>query len=187
VRERGDVELDRSRNGLVGLQISNAIGRLHKELTGRGPDKVRTYFDEDLIVCVLEGGYTRAEKTLQQEFGDEPVIEMRLQLQAAMRSAIVATVQAIVGREVRSFMSANDPAHNIQAELIVLVPDASAERTSSGHEELVMRGRQAVETSHSLREERSAVMAQREQFSRTRQQGASGPALPNGEPNRPDD
>jgi hypothetical protein len=60
---------------------------------------------------------TRAERTLQSALGDEPVVEMRLQLQAAMRSAIFEAVQAILGREVRSFMSANPALMAEQAQV----------------------------------------------------------------------
>jgi uncharacterized protein YbcI len=162
VRDHRDVEVDRSHGGVLGLQISNAIGRVHKELAGRGPDKVRTYIDDDLVVCVLEGGLTRAERTLQGHAGDEPVLELRRQLQAAMRSAIVEAVQTILGREVRSFMSANDPSNDLQVEVIVL-SGGSGPRPSSEREELSTRRRQAMETTRSLREEHAALIAEQAQ------------------------
>jgi uncharacterized protein YbcI len=170
VRDSSDVQIERSRSGVLGLQISNAIGRLHKELTGRGPDRVRTYVDDDLIVCILEGNYTRAERTLQRVLGDEPVVELRLQLQSAMRSAIVATVQTIVGREVRSFMSANDPAQNVQAEVLLLssaapeeIPESADDARASAHDALAMRGKHAIEAARALREDRTALIAERDQ------------------------
>jgi uncharacterized protein YbcI len=121
-----EVETQWPSSGSLALRVSNALGRLHKEFVGRGPTKVRTYIEEDLIVCVLEGGFTRAERTVRQYSGDEPVIEARLRLQAAMRPAMLDAVQTIVGREVRSFMSANDPSEDLQVEVMLLRPGQTA-------------------------------------------------------------
>jgi uncharacterized protein YbcI len=170
MRQPRDVQLERSRGGVLGLQISNAIGRLHKELVGRGPDKVRTFIDDEVVLCLLEGGLTRAERTLQEHAGDEPVVGLRLQLQAAMRSAIVETVQTILGREVRSFMSANDPAHDLQVEILVLAgeddgPIAAddASGRASRRELLDARRRQALDAARSLREDHAALLAEQAQ------------------------
>jgi uncharacterized protein YbcI len=166
------------------LQISNAIGRLHKELLGRGPDKVRTYIDDDLVVCVLEGGLTRAERTLQGHAGDEPVVALRLRLQAAMRSAIVEVVETILSREVRSFMSANDPTRDLQAEVMVLAPDLGTDQRSA-REELAQRRRQAMEATRSLREDRAALLAEQAQAYKSLRRRAGEPHGPPMEPPRP--
>lgn len=162
MRDHRDVEVEGTHGGVLGLRISNAIGRLLKELVGRGPDKVRTYIDDDLIVCVLEGGLTRAERTLQSQAGNEPVVELRLKLQAAMRPAIVDAVQAIVGREVRSCMSASDPSTDLEVEVILLSSRASAQPAST-KEELDTRRRQALDATRSLREDHAALMAEQAQ------------------------
>lgn len=105
------------------LEISNAISRLHKEFVGRGPSNARTTLDGDLIVCLLEGGYTRAEQTLGEHDNAELVAAGRVGLQEAMSQAMVAAVEQTTGRRVRSFMSANDLLRNLQAEIFVLAPD----------------------------------------------------------------
>jgi uncharacterized protein YbcI len=102
------------------LQISNAVGRVHKEFVGRGPTTVRTHIVEDVVVCVLEGGLTRAEQTAWEHEGHAAVRQMRIRLQEAMRPSIVEAIEAIVGRRVKSFMSSNDPELNLQAEVILL-------------------------------------------------------------------
>src|SRR5438270_3507903 len=145
MRDRGDLEVERGRIGSLSLQVSNAVGRLHKEFVGRGPTKVRTYIHDDLIVCVLEGGFTRAEQTIRAHSGDTLVIEMRLRLQAAMRSAIVDTVEGIVGRSVRSFMSANDPSQGLQVELMLMSATAHEEPSPAEAEDLQLRRQTAIE------------------------------------------
>src|SRR5947209_3090606 len=93
-------DLDDERAGSRALQISNAIGRVHKEFVGRGPTAVRTHLVDDLVVCVLEGGLTQAERTVWEHAGEPAVWEMRSRLQRAMKQEIVRTVEAIVGRPV---------------------------------------------------------------------------------------
>lgn len=94
---------------------------------------MRTQIGEDVIVCVLEGGLTQAEQTVWDHAGEDAVIDMRLHLQEAMKRAIVAAVEGILGRRVRSFMSANDPERDLQAEIMLLEPEAGlTERGQEG-------------------------------------------------------
>ena len=111
------------------LELSNAISRLHKQFIGRGPTNSRTTIDGDLVVCLLEGGFTRAEQTLTDNDKQELVVAGRVGLQEAMRQAMIAAVQDITGRHVRSFMSANDLEHNLQTEIFVLASEGA------GHED----------------------------------------------------
>jgi uncharacterized protein YbcI len=111
------------------LELSNAISRLHKQFIGRGPTNSRTTLDGDLVVCVLEGGFTRAEQTLSDNDKSELVVAGRVGLQESMRQAMIAAVEEITGRRVRSFMSANDLDQNLQAEIFVL----SAENLGNGN------------------------------------------------------
>jgi uncharacterized protein YbcI len=105
------------------LEISNAISRLHKEFVGRGPTNSRTTIDGNLVVCLLEGGYTRAEQTLNANDKRDLVHAGRLGLQDAMRQAMIAAVEQTTGRRVYSFMSANDLEQNLQVEVFVLTPE----------------------------------------------------------------
>jgi uncharacterized protein YbcI len=116
---RADAEATVSRP----LEISNAISRLHKEFIGRGPTNSRTTIDGNLVVCLLEGGYTRAEQTLTANDKGDIVAAGRLGLQDAMRQAMIAAVEQITGRRVYSFMSANDLEQNHQVEVFVLTPE----------------------------------------------------------------
>ena len=37
---------------------------LLKEYYGRGPTRTKSYYEDDLVVCVLRGGFSRVEQTL---------------------------------------------------------------------------------------------------------------------------
>ncbi len=106
------------------MEISNAVARLHKHYVGRGPTNARTTIDGDLVVCLLEGGYTRAEQTLEEIERADIVAAGRLGLQAAMRDDMIDAVQRSLGCRVRSFMSANDLRRNLQIEVFVLDRDS---------------------------------------------------------------
>ena len=108
------------------LEISNAISRVHKEFIGRGPTNSRTTIDGNLVVCLLEGGFTRAEQTLRANDMGDVVAAERLGLQDAIRHAVIAAVEQITGRRVHSFMSANDLDQRLQVEVFVLAPDRQA-------------------------------------------------------------
>jgi uncharacterized protein YbcI len=113
------------KGGTPSLEISNALARLHKHFVGRGPTNTRTTIDGDLVVCLLEGGYTRAEQTLEANDKDDLVAAGRLGLQDAMREGMIDAVQSSLGRRVHSFMSANDLHRNLQVEVFVLEPAIS--------------------------------------------------------------
>jgi uncharacterized protein YbcI len=102
------------------LEISNAIAHLHKQYVGRGPTNTRTIIDENMVVCLLEGGFTRAEQTLEENEHSDVVAAGRTGLQDAMRQAMISAVERTLGRSVRSFMSANDLNRNLQVEVFVL-------------------------------------------------------------------
>ena len=108
------------------VEISNAISRVHKEFIGRGPTNSRTTIDGNLVVCLLEGGFTRAEQTLRANDMGDVVAAERLGLQDSIRHAVIAAVEQITGRRVHSFMSANDLDQGLQVEVFVLAPDRQA-------------------------------------------------------------
>jgi uncharacterized protein YbcI len=125
LEQNADLGTQRQRDGgdattTPALEIANALARLHKQFIGRGPTNSRVMIDGDTVVCLLEGGYTKAEQTLDENNKGELVAAGRLGLQDAMRNALIATVETTLGRRVRSFMSANDLRQDLQVEVFVL-------------------------------------------------------------------
>src|SRR5665811_1880774 len=49
---------------------------LLKEFYGRGPSRAKSYYEDDLVVCVLRGGFSRVEQTLLD--GAAAAVEQRL-------------------------------------------------------------------------------------------------------------
>ncbi len=55
-----DVTSTPQEHGDVLTSISKGMVALLKEFYGRGPTRAKTYYRDDLVVCLLRGGATRA-------------------------------------------------------------------------------------------------------------------------------
>jgi uncharacterized protein YbcI len=102
--------------------ISGEMVALLKEYYGRGPTRAKSYYEDDLVVCLLRGGFSRVEQTLLQGGRGASVIEQRLEFQALMRERFEAVVERATGRRVIGFMSGNQQDPDIMCELFVLAP-----------------------------------------------------------------
>jgi uncharacterized protein YbcI len=108
--------------GDVLTEISDGLVALLKEYYGVGPTQAKTYYHDDLVVCVLRGGFTRVEKTLLAGDRGRAVIEQRMAFQEVMRQRFEAVVQAATGRPVIGFMSGNQQEPDMICEVFVLSP-----------------------------------------------------------------
>ena len=129
----------RSEHGATMAAISRRIVHLLKEYYGKGPTKARSYHWGELVVVLLRGGFTRAEKTLLEEGRARAVIEQRAELQDLMRPRFKRVIEEELNREVIAFMSANHHDPDFNAEIFILAPlpcenglDATAEEADEG-------------------------------------------------------
>jgi uncharacterized protein YbcI len=105
--------------GSLNAAISNLVVRLFTEYTGRGPTKARTTIRDNLVVCLTEDTMTKAERRLTQEGEEELVVTIRRKFQRTMRDDLVAGVETLTGRKVRSFMSDHDGGTDHAVEVFV--------------------------------------------------------------------
>jgi uncharacterized protein YbcI len=111
-----------STHGDVLTAISDGLVALLKEFYGRGPTRAKTYYADDLVVCVLRGGFSRVEQTLLDGGRGSAVVEQRMQFQLVMRERFEAVIQAATGRQVVGFMSGNQQQPDMMCEVFVLAP-----------------------------------------------------------------
>jgi uncharacterized protein YbcI len=102
--------------------ISDGLVALLKEFYGRGPTQAKSYYQDDLVVCILRGGYTQVEQTLRDGGRGTAVIEQRMQFQELMRERFEAVIEAATGRRVIGFMSGNQQDPDLMCEVFVLDP-----------------------------------------------------------------
>lgn len=100
--------------------------RIYKQHFGKGPTRVRAYYQGDVVTCVLRDGYTRADLTLIEAGREEAVMTQRHELQLAVKRHFTEAIEQITGREVIGFFSGSQPDPAIEVEVFVLAPpDAS--------------------------------------------------------------
>jgi len=161
-------------------EVCNAIVQIHKRFYGKGPTKARAHLSRDLLAVVLDGGFTRGEKTLSERGQEREVLHARMAMQHAVQEEFRDAIERILGRSIRSFMSASDPIAGLQAEIFILYPDnlASPPGDDTAHvrdfagsgplsgeaaEELAERASRARELHHAVLDEHRALRAEQQQ------------------------
>lgn len=102
--------------------ISDGLVSLLKEFYGRGPTEAKSYYQDDLVVCILRGGFTRVEETLLRGGRGSAVVEQRIAFQELMRERFEGVIEAATGRDVVGFMSGNQQDPDMMCEVFVLAP-----------------------------------------------------------------
>jgi uncharacterized protein YbcI len=109
-------------HGEILTAVSEGMVALLKEYYGRGPTQAKTYYMDDLVVCVLRGGFTRVEQTLLDGGRGHAVIQQRMEFQEVMRERFEAVIEHATGRRVIGFMSGNQQEPDMICEVFVLAP-----------------------------------------------------------------
>ncbi len=102
--------------------ISDGMVALLKEFYGRGPTRTKSYYEDDLVVCVLRGGFSRVEQTLLEGVRTAAVIQQRMEFQEVMRDRFTGVIQDATGRPVIGFMSGNQQHPDMMCEVFILGP-----------------------------------------------------------------
>jgi uncharacterized protein YbcI len=109
-------------HGDVLTAISDGMVALLKEFYGRGPTRTKSYYQDDLVVCLLRGGFSRVEQTLLEGGRGAAVIQQRMEFQELMRERFAAVIADATGRRVIGFMSGNQQDPDIMCEVFILAP-----------------------------------------------------------------
>ena len=109
-------------HGDVLTEISDGMVALLKEFYGRGPTRAKSYFEDDLVVCVLRGGFSRVEQTLLEGGRTAAVIQQRMEFQEVMRDRFTGVIEDATGRPVIGFMSGNQQHPDMMCEVFILGP-----------------------------------------------------------------
>ena len=117
----GQVE-SRQQDGGVRTAVSEGMVALLKDYYGVGPTQAKTYYHDDLVVCLLRGGFTRVEQTLLEGGRTAAVIQQRMEFQEVMRPRFIGVIENATGRRVVGFMSGNQQNPDMICEVFVLAP-----------------------------------------------------------------
>ena len=119
---RDDAQTAPATHGDVLTAISDGMVALLKEFYGRGPTRTKSYYEDDLVVCLLRGGFSRVEETLLDGGRGAAVIQQRVEFQEVMRERFANVVEQATGRRVIGFMSGNQQGPDIMCEVFILAP-----------------------------------------------------------------
>ncbi len=109
-------------HGDVLTAISDGMVALLKEFYGHGPTRTKSYYADDLVVCVLRGGFSRVEQTLLEGGRGNAVIQQRMEFQELMRLRFEEVIEHATGRRVIGFMSGNQQHPDMMCEVFILAP-----------------------------------------------------------------
>ena len=111
-----------TKNGTMRTEISEGLVALLKDFYGVGPTQAKTYYMDDLVVCLLRGGFTRVEQTLLEGGRANAVVDQRMAFQDVMRPRFVEVIERATGQRVVGFMSGNQQDPDMICEIFVLLP-----------------------------------------------------------------
>ena len=109
--------------------ISSEIAALYARVYGHDRTTATTYINNNVVQCVLENILTDQEATLIDAGSSAAVIEARVTFQTDLQDEFTAAVERLTRRRVVAFMSANQTAPGVAAELFLL--DATPLTTAS--------------------------------------------------------
>lgn len=112
--------------GALNAALANELGKLIADFTGRGATRSRAFVQKDVVVCIFEDGATRAEQNLAA-IGEERLVRIqRDTLQRAMAPQLIAAVERLTSRTVRTFLSGMDESGAASVEAFLLEPDPNS-------------------------------------------------------------
>lgn len=109
------------------VELSNVVVALHREHFGRGPGAAKSFFNDEMAVCILSDIYTPVERTLIEAGQAEHVRRTRSLHQEALEGEYKASVERVVGRPVQAFLSVVHVDPDVAIEIFLLGKDEELE------------------------------------------------------------
>jgi uncharacterized protein YbcI len=98
-------KIEDDRSGSLVASVSREIVRIHAQYYGRGPTRAKTVWRDEIVICVLEDIFTKAERLLVDNGRFEEVRSHRQAFQDEVEPLFRGVVEGITDRQVKSFLS----------------------------------------------------------------------------------
>ncbi len=92
-------------SGAIVAVVSREIVGIYAEYYGRGPTKAKTLWREDVVTCILEDAFTRAERVLVDGGRFDQVRTNRQAFQDEIEPLLRETIERVTGRRVETCLS----------------------------------------------------------------------------------
>jgi uncharacterized protein YbcI len=107
-------------------RVCGEVAAVFRRAWGRGPARTTAHWaGPDMLVVLLANGHTDAEKTLRAAGHIQELLGGRHLLQAIIEDDLKAGVERILGRTVKTTLSATRLDPDLSAEIFLLVPSAT--------------------------------------------------------------
>jgi uncharacterized protein YbcI len=107
----------------VNSHICDAVVRLLREYTGRGPNKAKATINGESVMVLLGDTLTRGEQQLVATGKGDRVLQLRHDFQTVMCDELVGAVEHLLGRKVIAFMRQNHIDPDLAVEIFILEPE----------------------------------------------------------------
>jgi len=113
--------------GQIEAEISDAMVKLQRERTGRGPNKAHTYIVEDMVIVRMQEVLTPAERRLTgNPHGQSLVKQFHQQMHEIARHELEAIIEGLTGCRVLSIH--NDVSTKTGEQLSIFVVERNLEQ-----------------------------------------------------------
>jgi|SoiMethySBSTD1v2_1073268.scaffolds.fasta_scaffold637249_3 uncharacterized protein YbcI len=113
------------------VALSNRIVAIYKELYGKGPVKVRCWYLDDVVLCVLREPLTRSEQTFVEIGHGDRVALQRDSFHQVAGPVFMEAVEELTGRRVDTVLDATDEQKNVSTLVFLLEsPEMAALRAT---------------------------------------------------------
>jgi uncharacterized protein YbcI len=100
-----DVQRVEEQGGNLLARISNEFVTMLKEYWGLGPVQAKSYMMDDLLLIVMRGGMTTAERTML-DFGQQDLVRsFRQTFENEMTQKLTGKIEKLTGRKVLTYQS----------------------------------------------------------------------------------
>jgi uncharacterized protein YbcI len=124
--------------GQIEAEISDAMVRLQREHTGRGPNKAHTYIIDDLVIVRMNEVLTPAERQLTgKPYGQSLVKQFHQQMHEIAREQLESIIESNTGCKVTSIHS--DVSTKTGEQMAIYVLDRNLEDALPRKHEVVKR------------------------------------------------
>jgi uncharacterized protein YbcI len=86
-------------------RLSTEMVRAQKTFFGKGPVQAKSYFLDDMLIIVMKGGLTTAERTMLEFGEDDKVRDFRQTFENQMTEKLTGMVEKLTGRKVLTYQS----------------------------------------------------------------------------------
>ena len=132
--------------GALLARISNEMVGAQKEFFGKGPTQAKSYMLDDLLIIVMRGGMTAAEKTMLDFGHPDQVREFRQLFENSMTERLTSKMEELTGRKIVNYQSQVMFAPDVVVEMFVFDSDGSSDAIEATAEGQLDDGEQGIAT-----------------------------------------